>query len=100
MRDRDRISNLEELMAENLMRLDRLEQGQIELKNGQAVHQQSLLNLTQAVRTNSKDIEFLKENMSTKQMFANLFEAMVNGFDRIHLEMGSMKQDIEILKAR
>ncbi|KQS31447.1 hypothetical protein [Dyadobacter sp. Leaf189] len=36
MKDRDRISNLEELIADMLLRLDRLEDGQVRLENGQA----------------------------------------------------------------
>ena len=128
MKDRERIGNLEELMAENLMRLDRLEHGQVELKvgqlrlegsqeqlqenqillqHGQNVLQECMLDLTKVVRKNSTDIEvlktdvaYLKENMSTKQGLNNLFEAMMNRFDRSDKEMALMRQDIDILKAR
>jgi len=128
MKERERISNLEELMAESLMRLDRLEVGQSELKYGQTVLLQSVTDLTKVARKNSSDIEilksdgtvmkgdiavlkddvvYLKENMATKQMFASLLEAMVNGFDRtdkqfarMHDEMVLLRQDVNILKAR
>jgi len=128
MKDRERIGNLEELMAENLMRLDRLEHGQVELKvgqlrlegsqeqlqenqillqHGQNVLQECMLDLTKVVRKNSTDIEvlktdvaYLKENMSTKQGLNNLLEAMMNRFDRSDKEMALMRQDIDILKAR
>ncbi|MCF2506757.1 hypothetical protein L0663_25425 [Dyadobacter sp. CY107] len=107
MKERERISNLEELMAENLMRLDKLEVGQ-------TVIHRSVTDLTKVVRKNSTDIEvlktdvaYLKENMATKQMFASLLEAMVNGFDRtdkqfakMHDEMVLLRQDVNILKAR
>ena len=128
MNERERISNLEELMAESLMRLDRLEVGQSELKYGQTVLLQSVTDLTKVARKNSSDIEilksdgtvmkgdiavlkddvvYLKENMATKQMFASLLEAMVNGFDRtdkqfarMHDEMILLRQDVNVLKAR
>lgn len=128
MKERERISNLEELMAESLMRLDRLEVGQSELKYGQTVLLQSVTDLTKVARKNSSDIEilksdgtvmkgdiavlkddvvYLKENMATKQMFASLLEAMVNGFDRtdkqfarMHDEMVLLRQDVNVLKAR
>ena len=128
MKERERISNLEELMAESLMRLDRLEVGQSELKYGQTVLLQSVTDLTKVARKNSSDIEilksdgtvmkgdiavlkddvvYLKENMATKQMFASLLEAMVNGFDRtdkqfarMHDEMILLRQDVNVLKAR
>jgi predicted RNase H-like nuclease (RuvC/YqgF family) len=121
MKERERISNLEELMAENLMRLDKLENGQAELKFGQNVLLQSMTDLTKVVRKNSTDIEvlksdvtilkddvaYLKENMTTKQMFASLLDAVVNGFARndrqfarMHDEMDSLRQDVDILKAR
>jgi len=114
MQDRERISILEELMSENLIRLDRLEVGQNDLKDGQKILARSANDINNVVRKNSTDIEilktdvaYLKENMATKQMFASLLEAMVNGFDRIvkqfarmHDEMILLLQDVNVLKAR
>ncbi|MCE7071583.1 hypothetical protein LZG74_14790 [Dyadobacter sp. CY327] len=107
MKERERISNLEELMAENLIRLDRLEAGQ-------TVIHRSVTDLNKIVFKNSTDIEvlkqdvaYLKENMATKQMFNTLLEAMTNGFDRtdrqfskMHDEMVLLRQDVNVLKAR
>ncbi|MCF2486823.1 hypothetical protein [Dyadobacter sp. CY347] len=170
MKERERISILEELMSENLIRLDRLESGQFDLKHGQNVLIRSVNDLNNLVWRNSNDIEvlksdgtimkgdiavlkedvavlkgdvavlkedvavlkegvavlkedvavlkddvtvvkedvaYLKENMATKQMFASLLEAMVNGFDRtdkqfarMHDEMVLLRQDVNVLKAR
>ncbi|WP_026628483.1 hypothetical protein [Dyadobacter alkalitolerans] len=100
MKDRERINILEELMAENLIRLDRLDNGQDELKRGQILLQESMLDLTKVVRKNSTDIEYLKENMSTKQGLANLFEVMMDRFDRTDKQFAEMRQDIGMLKAR
>ena len=114
MKERERISILEELMSENLIRLDRLESGQFDLKHGQNVLIRSVNDLNNLVWRNSNDIEvlkkdvaYLKENMATKQMFASLLEAMTSGFDRtdrqfarMHDEMVLLRQDVNVLKAR
>ncbi|MCF2500966.1 hypothetical protein [Dyadobacter chenhuakuii] len=114
MKERERISILEELMSENLIRLDRLESGQFDLKHGQNVLIRSVNDLNNLVWRNSNDIEvlkkdvaYLKENMATKQMFNTLLEAMTNGFDRtdrqfarMHDEMVLLRQDVNVLKAR
>jgi hypothetical protein len=128
MKERERISNLEELMAESSMRLDRLEMGQEELKAGQmrlegnmvelaknqvhlsdglsvlhssqTVLQQSMLVLTKVVRKNSEDISYLIRTSVTKDDLGRLSDSMMNRFDRNDQAMAEMRQDIAILKAR
>jgi chromosome segregation ATPase len=148
MKEKERISNLEELMAESLMRLDRLDDGQqrlegrlgslegkigslegkigslegkigsldgrmgslednmlrlsenqFQLNDRQSTLQESMIVLTQVVRKNSTDIEEIKDNMSTKEGLNNLFEAMMNGFDRVDKRFDFMQGEIDILKS-
>ncbi|MCF2493526.1 hypothetical protein [Dyadobacter chenhuakuii] len=126
MKERERISILEELMSENLIRLDRLESGQFDLKHGQNVLIRSVNDLNNLVWRNSNDIEvlksdgtimkgdiavlkedvavlkedvaYLKENMATKQMFASLLEAMTSGFDRTDRQFARMHDEMVLLR--
>jgi septal ring factor EnvC (AmiA/AmiB activator) len=149
MKDKERISNLEELMAEVLMRLDRLESGQagllfgqknleagqqkleagqqkleagqqkleakvtglelnlralaenqIKLNDRQSDLQESMINLVQVVRKNSVDIEIIRETMATKEGLNNLFEAMMNRFDKSDARMDAMQAEINELKMK
>jgi hypothetical protein len=135
MKDKERISNLEELMAEVLMRLDRLESGQgtllfgqknlevgqqnleakvtglesnmralaenqIKLNDRQSDLQESMMNLVQVVRKNTVDIEIIKETMATKEGLNNLFEAMMNRFDKSDARMDAMQVEINELKMK
>jgi exonuclease VII small subunit len=135
MKEKERISNLEELMAEVLMRLDKLETGQSRLEvgqaklqigqaklengqakleigqakleigqsgleNGQITLQTAMLDLVKVVRKTSIDIEYLKENMATKDGLNNLFEAMMSRFDKSDRRMDEMQADIDDLKKR
>ncbi|TDE16733.1 hypothetical protein [Dyadobacter psychrotolerans] len=135
MKEKGRISNLEEVVTEVLIRLDRLEHGQKELISGQSELmegqarqekrmdtleiqmlelarnqiqlsdrqsdlQNSMIDLIQIVKQNSLDIEDIKSTMSTKEGLNNLFEAMMNRFDKADIRMDSMQEEINQLKSR
>ncbi len=112
MKEKERISNLEELMAEVLMRLERLRSRkfniaasteindspidvqmlelakyQIDLDKKQDLLRQSMLILNELSRKSSLTFETFAATMSTKEGLNNLFEAMMNRFDSMQAQI-------------
>jgi len=95
MKERERISNLEELMAESLMRLDRLEVGQGDLKYGQSVLLECMTDLTKVVRKNSVDIEVLKSDVNILKSDVNILKSDVK---TLKGDVANLQGSVEVLQ--
>lgn len=95
MKERERISILEELMSENLIRLDRLESGQFDLKHGQNVLIRSVNDLNNLVWRNSNDIEVLK---SDGTIMKGDIEVLKNDGTIMKGDIAVLKEDVAVLK--
>jgi peptidoglycan hydrolase CwlO-like protein len=77
-----------------------LAENQIKLNDRQSNLQESMINLVQIVRKNSVDIEVIKSTMATKEGLNNMFEAMMNRFDKSDARMDVMQAEIKELKMK
>nr|WP_295929964.1 hypothetical protein [uncultured Dyadobacter sp.] len=128
MNDRDRISNLEEMAAEVFIKLDKVENDLKSVKTGlgqlggrtgsmedillglahrqtivddsNAILKQSLLELTQVSKKNSREIESTARNTLNKDDLAKLFEYMMLRFDAIEERFKRIEERIDRMEER
>lgn len=128
MNDRERISNLEEMAADVFIKLDKVENDLKNVRTGlgtlggrtnsmedimlglahrqtivddsHAILKQSLLELTQVSKKNSREIESTARNTLNKDDLTKLFEYMMLRFDAIEERFKKIEERIDRMEER